>query len=295
MQTNSDAQSRDNTADSVGNAAQQGAKTARQVGKAAKKAAAKGAEQATKTAAGAAVNAGVKTGKAVASVAKGAAAGGPWGAIAGAAWAFKDTLLKIVVSVSMAVIFFVVAIISLPSAIINNITEKTGISDFIESYNDLKSGVLEVIETGYKYSLGYVVDLITDGGYNYDRSMDATQDNSNHTSGFDPAYIIAAYSVSMMQENADKQDMLDKLGAVSMLMFPVTHVVHEVEEFFEDPLGYIVSLFTRYVECIIHPFDNSVILLAFGIDKNEQYSDFNITVGEAIDNMTEAIHLSIGG
>lgn len=36
----------------------------------------------------------------------------------------------------------------------------------------------------------------------------------------------------------------------------------------------------KYVECTISPFDNSVILEAFGIDTSAQYPQFNLTYGE---------------
>lgn len=37
----------------------------------------------------------------------------------------------------------------------------------------------------------------------------------------------------------------------------------------------------KYVECTIHPFDNTVIATAFGIDLNAPYEQFGITYGEA--------------
>ena len=99
----------------------------------------------------------------------------------------------------------------------------------------------------------------------------------------------------MLQENTTKEDMLGKLNGVSALMFPVTYVVRQVEDFFEDPLGFIFSEITTFVECVIHPFDNSVILKAFGIDLDAKYGSFDITYGDAIDDMAEGLRLSLGG
>lgn len=51
----------------------------------------------------------------------------------------------------------------------------------------------------------------------------------------------------------------------------------------------------KYVECTIHPFDNTVIASAFGIDLNATYDQFNITYGEAIQNMANALKMTLYG
>ncbi len=51
----------------------------------------------------------------------------------------------------------------------------------------------------------------------------------------------------------------------------------------------------KYVACTIHPFNNSVIATAFGIDLNATYGNFNITYGEAIQNMATALKATIYG
>lgn len=51
----------------------------------------------------------------------------------------------------------------------------------------------------------------------------------------------------------------------------------------------------KYVECTIHPFDNTVITSAFGIDPNATYSQFGITYGEAIQNMANALKMTMYG
>ena len=51
----------------------------------------------------------------------------------------------------------------------------------------------------------------------------------------------------------------------------------------------------RYVECTIHPFVNSVITRAFGIDASAPYNQFNVTYGEAIQNMANALKMTLYG
>lgn len=50
-----------------------------------------------------------------------------------------------------------------------------------------------------------------------------------------------------------------------------------------------------YVECTIHPFDNTVIASAFGIDMDETYPQFNVTYAEAIQNMANALKQTLYG
>lgn len=51
----------------------------------------------------------------------------------------------------------------------------------------------------------------------------------------------------------------------------------------------------KYVECTIHPFDNTVIASAFNLDLNAQYNQFDITYGEAIQNMANALKMTLYG
>lgn len=51
----------------------------------------------------------------------------------------------------------------------------------------------------------------------------------------------------------------------------------------------------KYVECTIHPFDNSVIASAFGVDMSAQYPGATITYGEATQNMANSLKMTIYG
>lgn len=50
-----------------------------------------------------------------------------------------------------------------------------------------------------------------------------------------------------------------------------------------------------YLECTIHPFDSTVIAGAFGIDLNVAYDQFDLTYGEAIQNMANALKWTLYG
>ena len=366
--------------DNYGQAAQQMAKAAKQAGQ---QAAAKGAE-ATANAAAATVKAGVEGGKAVSEIAAGTAAGGPWGAILSAAWAMRYTLFKILVCICLCLTFLIVMIVSLPSIIMDSIfgtdtAPPVQGATITGTYSDMAEAVSEVVDSGYDLSLARVEEIIADGGYDYDLSMDALINYAQSSAGFDTCYILAAYSASMEQKGTSKEDMISKLSGLAESMFPVTYEEKEQERlvpvtyatykpveitvvtkktqtgtingvpqyryetatrtyYLPDeqktsdtevtvaayrevtvsiPVysgGKIVGTqsavyyaadgeetlspeaeIVKYVECTIHPFDNTVILSAFGIDTDAPYNQFHITYGEAIQNMANALKMTLYG
>lgn len=287
-------------ADNFGQAAGQMAKAAKQAGQeTAKQAAAKGAE-ATANAAAATVKAGVEGGKAVAEVAAGTAAGGPVGAVISAAWSLRHTLFKILICICLAIVFFIVLIVSLPSIVTNNIfgldgTQPVEGMTLDSSYTQMEQVVSNVIETAYQASLSRVEQIISSGGYNYEASSDATINYAQSSAGYDTCYILAAYSASLEQQGTDPEDMTAKLNSVASDMFPVTYEVKETEQTITNEDGTTSVQTVQYVECTIHPFDNSVINRAFGIDPNAAYNQFGATYSEVIINMANALKRTLYG
>ena len=370
--------------DNYTNAASNLAQAARRSGAEAAKQAAKAGTEAASKAAGAAVSGGVKAGSAVANIAKGAAAGGPWGAIAAAAWSMRHTLYKILICVCLSLVFLAVLITSLPSIVTNGIfgldgTQPVEGATLTDTYGEMADAVSAVIDAGYDQSLARVEQIIEEGGYDYDLSMEALINYAQSSAGYDTCYILAAYSASLEQRGTSKEDMISKLENVAGSMFPVSYEVnqderlvpvtyytykpvtvtvvtsyqitgyvngkpyysYETEEqtyyereeeltsdtpvtvpayretFVHVPLysGYsIVGYRTEsyyevngtetlspttevipYVECTIHPFDNSVVVQAFGIDSSAKYGQFNVTYGEAIQKMASALKMTLYG
>ena len=68
---------------------------------------------------------------------------------------------------------------------------------------------------------------ISNGGYDYEESMEALINHAQGSAGYDVCYILAAYSASMQQQNVSKEDMIAKLKGVSGEMFPVTQAEKE--------------------------------------------------------------------
>lgn len=213
--------------DNYGQAAGQMAKAARQAGQeAVKQTAAKGAEQAANAAA-ATVKASVEGGKAAAEIAAGTAAGGPWGAVLSAAWSMRHTLFKVLVCLCLSLLFLIVMVVSLPSIVFNSILGLDGNKPAenvtpTAVYTEMAGAVSDVVDDGYNQALARVEQIISDGGYDYDSSMDALINYAQSSSGYDVSYILAAYSASMQQQNTKKDDMISKLSGVAGNMFPVT-------------------------------------------------------------------------
>lgn len=370
--------------DNYGQAAGQMAKAAKQAGQeAVKHTAAKGAEQAANAAA-ATVKASVEGGKAAAEIAAGTAAGGPWGAVLSAAWSMRHTLFKVLVCLCLSLLFLIVMVVSLPSIVFNSIFGLDGnkpAADVTPTavYAEMAGAVSDVVDDGYNQALAKVEQMISDGGYDYDASMEALFNYAQSSSGYDVSYILAAYSASMQQKNTKKDDMISKLSGVAGNMFPVTSeekqkeivipvtyytykpvtltvVTKKVktgtvngvaqyryetaektyylqdeahtsdqpveidafksvevtvpvysgstitgtktESYYETNGKETVSPTTetiKYLECTIHPFDNTVIATAFGIDLNASYEQFEITYGEAISKMSTTLKMTLYG
>ena len=367
-------------------AGQSGQAAAKQAGKEAAKQAAKAGAEATANTSAAVVQAGVEGGKAVAQVAAGTAVGGPWGAILSALWALRHTLFKILVFLCLLLLLFIVMIVSLPSILMNAVFGLDGTAvdmenpvTLQESYNEMSGAVSDVVDQGYNRALEKVEQIIQDGGYDYDLSMEALINYAQSSAGYDVSYILAAYSASLQQQGTSEADMVAKLEAVMDDMFPVTYEEKQQERLipvsyttyqavtltvvtsqtqtgtidgtpqyryttesrtYYEPSGVqtseepvtttaynpvTVSLpvysdgtvtgtseatyyeaagsvtlnpeteIIRYVECTIHPFDESVIIDAFGIDEDATYDQFGITYAEAIDNMAKALKMTLYG
>lgn len=260
------------------------------------------AGEATANAAAATVKAGVEGGKAAAEIAAGTAAGGPWGAVLSAAWSLRHTLFKILVAVCLFLLFLVVAIVSLPSIVTNNmfhtdpstvdLNAQTGI---LANFNDMSSVVTVSIQGGYDQALARVDTIIAEGGYDVELSKQALVNNAQVSASYDACYVLAAYSASMQQRGTSKADLKAKLDAVAGQMYSVTYEVKETTVIVQNEEDEDVETKVKYVACTIHPFDESVILTAFQIDPSAKYDQFNVTYGEAITNMANALKMTMYG
>lgn len=130
----------------------------------------------------------------------------------------RHTLFKILVCICLFFLVIIVLIVSLPSVVTNSVFGLDGSmvdmenpTTLLESYNDLAADISAVVEEGYDAALAKVEQIIEDGGYDYDLSMDALINYAQGSAGYDVSYILAAYSASLQQRNTGKEDMLAKL------------------------------------------------------------------------------------
>lgn len=360
---------------------------ARQLSDALQQAGQTGARQAVSNGAAALVQSGIKSGKAVSEIAAGTAAGGPWGAILSAAWSLRHTLFKILACLCVLLLIFVILIVSIPSVVLNgvfglngSIVDMDNPMSMMQSYEEMSAEVSAAVNRGYQVALERVDQLIQDGGYDYELSIESLIDEAKSASGFNAAYVLAAYSASMLQQGTSADDMTAKLDAVAEQMFPISSEEKEKERVipltyttyrevtvtvvygqtfigivngqmqfrydvavrggYYEPDGSVTTLepvtttayraedvtvpvYTDgrisgttsatyyvpdgtetltpstetvvYLECTIHPFDQDVVLDAFGIDPDAPYDNFGITYGEAISNMATALQKTLYG
>ena len=82
---------------------------------------------------------------------------------------------------------------------------------------------------GYDAALAKVDQIIADGGYDYELSMQALVNNALVSADYDTCYALAAYSASMGQRGTTKSDLHSKLNAVADQMYRVTYEVKEAQ------------------------------------------------------------------
>lgn len=230
--------------DNYAQAAQKGAQAIQKSGahagmagkEAAKQAAAAGAE-AVSNAAAHTVNASVQAGTAVSEVAVGTASGGPVGAILAAVWAMRHTIFKIIISISLVLVFLITAVISLPSLIFNSVfqTDPDTVAyaaenaDMYRIADDMSEIVNLCVQDGYDAALAKVEKIIADNGYDYEASMEALINYGASSPDYDVCYVFAAYSASMEQKGTTGADMKLKLSSVQDSMFKVSYEEKEFQ------------------------------------------------------------------
>lgn len=246
--------------------------------------------------------------KAGSTIATGTAAGGVWGAALSAAWSMRHTLFKVLVCMGLFLLIMTILLVTLPTIVTNSVFGLNGVDVDLEnpvslstSYDSLAGDVADVVQYGYDLAFTNVEKMVMDGGYDYEASMEALTNYAQSTAGYDVSYILAAYSVSMEQQNTAKDDMIQKLTAVAGLMFPITSEVRTYTTTTqvpskEDPsVMENVPVTVEYLACTIHPFDVTVISTAFGLNMSAQYGTFTITCGDAIRNMANALKMTLYG
>lgn len=217
-------------------AAQKTAKAIKEAGKAAAEKTAAAAGEATANTTAAVAQAGVEGGKAVAEVATGTAAGGPWGTIIAAAWALRKPIFKVLICLGLVILFFIMAVVTQPSIISNNLfhtdpstVDPNGAVDLIERADDMSDVVAACIQNGYDAALARMEQIIEENGYDYETSMEALINYGSLNPDYEVCYVFAAYSASMGQVGTSEADMRRKLDAVAEQMFKVTYVEKEFE------------------------------------------------------------------
>ena len=294
--------------DQWGEAARNLANAAKELGKEGAKRAAAGTAAGAANSSAALVKAGVEGGKAVSEIAAGTAAGGPWGAVLSTDWSLRHTLYKILVCICLFFLILIVLLTSLPTIVTNQVFDLNGADmatplTLSQSMTRLSGVVADTLEAAHQAALEQINDLIAEGGYDQELSLEALDDQAGDSS-YDVAYVLCAYSVSMEQLGTSQEDMARKLSNLADKLFPVTYEVktaevqvepdtssEEEENTSSNPPTQTVS----YLAATIHPLNQDAILEAFHLNPEAAYGDFSITCGEAITNMATALKLTLYG
>ena len=88
--------------------------------------------------------------------------------------------------------------------------------------------------------------------------------------------------------------MISKMRNIIDDMFHVTYEVLQTEvPILSDFMEIIGTEIVSYVKCVIHPFDNQFFIKAFDINLEAKYGEFDISYGEVIDYMAEALRMTL--
>ena len=275
--------------DNYGQAAREMAQATKQAGKTAGKAAVKQTAEAGAKAAASTVKAGVKTGKAVAEISAGTAAGGPWGAIISATWSLRHTLYKILICVCMFILVVIITIVSLPSMFFSGMFRG---KSFYASYHELSISINDTINDAYKTTFERIIDGLTGSVFDLTLSIANIVDNTVKDAKYDVCYILVSYSVSMHQKGMSESNLLEKISSVSNEMFPVSYEERTMERTVFGTVGDIIIETVTYLVCTISPFNESVLLEAFNLDLDAEYS-MGISNREYVEYMTESLRKTL--
>lgn len=170
-----------------------------------------GLSEAVETGASAArtIRGAIKTGKAISAAAKGAAAGGPYGAVAGAIWAGRKHIGKVLAAIAVLLLLPVLFVLMLPSLIFGGLTDAFSSTDpevpilnsstaIVENANNIAftvSGVLnegladvtERIQTDFDHSDGDQMEVVNPHASNpvYNANLLASQYCAAHDTDFE--------------------------------------------------------------------------------------------------------------
>lgn len=187
----------------------------------------------TARAAAEAVKGAAKVGSSAAKVAAGTAVGGPAGAAVQLALAFKEPIIKTVITVIVLFFLFMTVLIeALPSIVMNDVLGLNGVQPTMtveESYRRKLNIVVDTLERAHENALESVKRMITDGGYDMDRSLEEIADYARWDADYDPYWILAAYTVSVGQRNTSETDLISEMYYLEHNAFPIYSEVMSTE------------------------------------------------------------------
>jgi energy-coupling factor transporter ATP-binding protein EcfA2 len=167
----------------------------------------------------------IKTGKAISAAAKGAAAGGPYGAVAGAIWAGRKHIGKILAAIAVLLLLPVLFVLMLPSLIFGGLTDAFSSTDpevpilnsstaIVENANNIAFTVSGVLNEG----LADVTERIqTDFDLSDGDQMEVVNPYTSN-----PVYnanlLASQYCAANDQQTVSEQKLLDSGSATAEML-----------------------------------------------------------------------------
>ena len=199
----------------------------------------------------------------------------------------------------MFVLILIIVIVSLPIIVFENLVGYNkdgygeGMSALYASYDDLSLSIADTINGAYQSTFDNVMNMITLGGYDRAMSLLNLVDKAVGNVQYDTCYILASYSVSMLQQGTSKENLMGKIESVSNKMFPISYEERSgTRTVLQDGVEVLECI--SYLACTILPFDSSVLLDAFSLDLDAKYEDLNMTNGEYVEYLSNSLKKTLG-
>jgi len=158
----------------------------------------------------------IRTGKAIAGIAKGAAAGGPYGAVAGALWSNRKTVVKVVLAAAFLMLLPILFLLMLPSLLFGNLADTPEVpimnndAAIMQNMKEAELAVWVILQESHDQVVAKIHEEIDSLGENERGIM-----TDAYTDGipFDSALILSQYCAS--KEKYEEISVADLVNTVS--------------------------------------------------------------------------------
>ena len=172
--------------------------------------------------------------------------------------------------------------------------ETVDVNTFEASYEDLASAIEGSVQSSYAQAVDKALGIISNEKYDQELSRGDFSGSLSSSFNYDTAHFLAAYSVSMEQNEMSKSNFISTLDGASGMLFTVV-AKEKTAEVTREVNGEEKTFTVTYVVCTIEFYTRNTILDIFSIDKETEYKNYGITKGEYVDFLAASLEKTLAG